>query len=162
MLVMVNTIEDPYVQTMTPYTPRELEYCRYLIERIVKAPNQTWEIGHEAAVNLGPSLKSKLTLTKTEELLDRLEQDGWLRVCNNHRSYALSPRSTVELESYLCKTYGSNYIHHCIVCSEIVTRGKQCRSCSVYVHHHCFAHAAAAGHHACSQPCQYATFGSLE
>ena len=31
MLVMVNTIEDPYVQTMTPYTPRELEYYRYLV-----------------------------------------------------------------------------------------------------------------------------------
>lgn len=31
MLVMMNTTEDPYVQTMTPYTPRELEYYRHLV-----------------------------------------------------------------------------------------------------------------------------------
>lgn len=31
MLVMMNTTEDPYVQTMTPYTPRELEYYRHMV-----------------------------------------------------------------------------------------------------------------------------------
>lgn len=31
MLVMINTTEDPYVEKMTPYTPKELEYYRHLV-----------------------------------------------------------------------------------------------------------------------------------
>lgn len=123
----------------------------------MKAPNQIWTVGHGAALRLGSSMKSGLTLAKTQELLDRLQEDGWLRVCNDG-SYALATRATVELETYLCQTYGSNHIHHCIICTEMVTRGKRCRSCSGYIHHHCFAHTA--GHHECSQPCRYDTFGS--
>lgn len=125
----------------------------------MKAPNQTWAISQTTALHLGPPLKSGLTAGKTEELLGRLEEDGWLHVCNDG-SYALAPRSTVELESYLCKTYGENHIHHCIICTEMVTRGKRCCSCSGYIHHHCFA--STAGNHACSQPCQYEPFGSPE
>ncbi|CDS07856.1 hypothetical protein LRAMOSA01805 [Lichtheimia ramosa] len=118
MLVMINTTEDPYVEKMTPYTPKELEYYRHLIESIVKAPNQIWTVGHGAALRLGSSMKSGLTLAKTQELLDRLQEDGWLRVCNDG-SYALATRATVELETYLCQTYGSNHIHHCIICTEM-------------------------------------------
>ena len=51
--------------------------------------------------------------------------------------FALHSRTIIELSEYLMEIYGSQVIHNCKLCKEIVISGIVCESCTAKMHRHC-------------------------
>lgn len=136
MLAIVNTKADEIAQLATQFTSHEIEYIKILIEKIFTAPRRAYCISSTVAISLGKSMDPDLSATKATIICKKLINQGW--ITNDGGCYFLSPRSLLELQSYLRGLY-ADYMHTCHACKDIVTRGMACSTddCDLYAHHYC-------------------------
>ncbi|CED82635.1 Non-SMC (structural maintenance of chromosomes) element 1 protein (NSE1) [Phaffia rhodozyma] len=151
---LLNIEADPLAQIATNYTPGEIVYLKLIIEAIIEAPSYSFSISPLAASRLLSELKTTISKSAGEKLLDRFcgstPGGGWLQLVNNR--YSLTLRAVTELDHYLRDTYsmddGENedsalVILDCKLCRKLVTKGKICPSCSPTshslsaLHNHC-------------------------
>lgn len=136
MLAIVNTKADEIAELATQFTPHEIEFIKSLIENIFTAPRRAYCISSTVAISLGKDMDPELSSTKADILCKKLVSQGW--ITKDAGFYFLSPRSLLELQSYLRGYYGE-YMHTCHACKDIVTRGMACSTedCDLYAHHYC-------------------------
>ncbi|KAI9499309.1 Nse1 non-SMC component of SMC5-6 complex-domain-containing protein [Zychaea mexicana] len=132
MLLLVNTKSDVGTQGATLYTPSELDYFKHLLDGIMQAPDLY--LSSDTALHVASELDIKLE--KAQGALDRFVDDHWLYYCVDSGHYALSLRSTVELQRYF-EEHHPDAVSFCPTCSELVTVGRQCRQCDTRIHRHC-------------------------
>ncbi|KAG1437853.1 hypothetical protein G6F56_012899 [Rhizopus delemar] len=116
------------------YSPVELKFCRELFDAIVNADNEDYAISTSKALRLGGPLK--LTNKETQDILDRLVEDGW--IAENEGVYFLDTRALAELQGYLRDQHGEA-IKECTICLDVVTMGEYCAlgNCPVRLHKYC-------------------------
>ncbi|KAI9274225.1 Nse1 non-SMC component of SMC5-6 complex-domain-containing protein [Sporodiniella umbellata] len=134
-LSLVNIKQDKIVELASNYSPVELKFCRSLIDAIVNADHENYAVTTSAALRLGGPLK--LSHKETQDVLDRLVEDGWIAE-ENKGVYFLDTRGLAELQSYLRDQYG-DAIKECTICLDVVTMGEYCQlgNCPVRLHKYC-------------------------
>ncbi|CEG63021.1 hypothetical protein RMATCC62417_00235 [Rhizopus microsporus] len=132
---LVNVKQDKMTEIASNYTPAELNYCKELFDAIVNADNENFAISSMNAIRLGQRLK--LTQKETQDVLERLVQDGWIAE-EEKGIYFFDTRGLAELQGYLRDQYG-DAIKECTICLDIVTMGEYCElgNCPVRLHKHC-------------------------
>lgn len=102
------------------------------------ADDENYAVSTMAALRLGQKMKPAISQRETQELLDRLVDDGWLCMSPDGGSYVMDNRATMELQGYLREQYG-DVIKECLVCYEVITMGERCelQACPVRIHRHC-------------------------
>lgn len=97
-----------------------------------------------------------ITYSHAERLLDSLVNEGWLEFNDTTQYYSLSPRSLMELRTWLVDAYNLSpeeqaeeddddedpphqKIKFCAACQDIVTVGQRCSNlpCNTRLHDHC-------------------------
>lgn len=136
MLAIVNTKADEIAQLATQFTSHEIEFIKRLIENIFTAPRRAYCVSSTIAIGLGKDMDPELSSTKADIICKKLINQGW--ITKDAGFYFLSPRSLLELQSYLRGSY-EEYMHSCLACKDIVTRGLACSTegCDLYAHHYC-------------------------
>ncbi|KAK4189316.1 Nse1 non-SMC component of SMC5-6 complex-domain-containing protein [Podospora australis] len=171
----INAHSDPMTQLSTTRTPEEVSYIKRLLDAMfetyntprmevmavdegqalkVSRPNRGRESGvHEELMNGGEDGESStqaaanrgLKHSEVLSLLSSLVEEGWLEK-SREGFYSLSPRSLIELWSWLVATYNDpdaeeewQHIKFCELCKEIVTYGLRCGevSCTMRLHDMC-------------------------
>ncbi|KAI6150360.1 Nse1 non-SMC component of SMC5-6 complex-domain-containing protein [Pisolithus tinctorius] len=138
MYAVVNTRGDEIAQMATDYSPTEIAYFRAVVEQIMLAPNECYSLSSLAALREVNALKTNMTKSQAETILNSLVARGWLLKSKRGR-YSLSTRALLELSPYLKSNYPDECLE-CTICMEIVTRGVACNTpaCQTRIHHHCF------------------------
>ncbi|CAO3673934.1 unnamed protein product [Rhizopus stolonifer] len=133
-LSLVNIKQDKMSELASNYSPVELKFCRELFDAIVNADNENYAISTSKALRLGGPLK--LTNKETQDILDRLVEDGW--IAENEGVYFLDTRALAELQGYLRDQYGEA-MKECTICLDVVTMGEYCAlgNCPVRLHKYC-------------------------
>ncbi|KAK1756004.1 Nse1 non-SMC component of SMC5-6 complex-domain-containing protein [Echria macrotheca] len=164
--VFINAQSDAPTQMGTVRTPEEVSYLKRLLDAMfneyntprmevmavdeaqalkVSRPQRSRESGVNNQANGEGSAAADRGLKHSEvlSLLSSLVAEGWLEK-SRHGFYSLSPRSLVELWSWLVETYNDpeddwQNIKFCEACKEIVTYGQRCseRDCTVRLHDFC-------------------------
>ncbi|KAI7897821.1 Nse1 non-SMC component of SMC5-6 complex-domain-containing protein [Cokeromyces recurvatus] len=136
-LTLVNVKQDPVTELATTFTPIEISYIRELFEKIITADNENFALSTRAAINLGHSVESRLTLKDTQDILDRLVQDRWIAM-EEKGVYYLDTRAIAELQSYFREQY-SDIVKECTTCLDFITMGERCEveECPVRLHKYC-------------------------
>ncbi|KAK3390310.1 RING-like domain-containing protein [Podospora didyma] len=170
---LVNAHSDPATQMATTRTPEEVAYIKRLLDAMFEEHNtprmevmavdeaqaikasrpsrQQRESAAHAHVNgedgesaAGP-VDRGLKHSEVLALLSSLVAEGWLEKSRDG-FYSLSPRSLMELMSWLMATYNDpdsedewQHIKFCEACKEIITYGQRCteRDCTVRIHDIC-------------------------
>lgn len=134
---LVNTNGDEIAKMATEYTPIEISFFRRLIELIVTADDESFSVSSITALKEVVKLKTSISKSNGEILLQRFVDDKWLSRSRGGR-YSLSLRSILELQYYLKKEF-EDYLSECILCYDIVTKGQRCEmaQCKARFHHHC-------------------------
>ncbi|GES75289.1 hypothetical protein RCL_jg8844.t1 [Rhizophagus clarus] len=122
---LVNTNGDEIAQMATDYSPIEISFFRRLIELIITADDESFSVSSITALKEVVKLKTSITKSNGEILLQRFIDDKWLSISSGGR-YSLSLRSILELQHYLKKEF-EDYISECILCYDIVTKGQRCQ-----------------------------------
>lgn len=104
-------------------------------DAIVNADHENFAINSMHALRLGQPLK--LTQRETQDILDRLVEDGWIAE-EDKGVYFLDTRGVAELQGYLREQYGEA-IKECTICLDVVTMGEYCDlgNCPVRLHKYC-------------------------
>ncbi|TCD61082.1 hypothetical protein EIP91_009049 [Steccherinum ochraceum] len=138
LYALVNRRGDEIAQMATEYSPNEIAYFKNLIEKIMLAPNESYCISSLAALREASQLKTTMTKSQAEVVLNSLVAKGWLHYSRGGK-YTLSTRTLLELGTYLRSAY-EDQILDCTVCYEMVTRGTACKTpnCKARLHKHCF------------------------
>lgn len=138
MYAVVNTRGDEIAQMATDYTPAEIAYFRAIVEQIMLASNECYSLSSLAALREVNSLKTNMSKSQAEAVLNSLVAKGWLLKSKRGR-YSLSTRTLLELLPYLKSNYPDECLE-CTICMEIVTRGVACTTakCQTRMHQHCF------------------------
>ncbi|CAB4423032.1 unnamed protein product [Rhizophagus irregularis] len=121
---LVNTNGDEIAKMATEYTPIEISFFRRLIELIVTADDESFSVSSITALKEVVKLKTSISKSNGEILLQRFVDDKWLSRSRGGR-YSLSLRSILELQYYLKKEF-EDYLSECILCYDIVTKGQRC------------------------------------
>ncbi|KAK3398223.1 Nse1 non-SMC component of SMC5-6 complex-domain-containing protein [Sordaria brevicollis] len=167
----INAHSDPPTQMATTHTPEEVAYIKRLMDLIFDEYNTVrMEV---MAVDEGQALKASrpkrresqhvngedeegqpstmasdrgLKHSEVLSLLSSLVAEGWLEK-SRVGFYSLSPRSLIEMWSWLVATYNDDSaeardwqrIKFCEACKEIVTYGQRCseRDCTIRLHDIC-------------------------
>ncbi|KAI0065436.1 hypothetical protein BV25DRAFT_1880277 [Artomyces pyxidatus] len=137
MYALVNRKGDEVAQLASDYSPLEIAYFKALVEQIMLAPNASYSISSLAALRESSTLKSAMSKTQAETVLASFVTKGWLHKSLKGR-YSLATRTLLELLPYLKSTYPDEILE-CVICYEILTRGKGCYTpnCNVRIHDHC-------------------------
>lgn len=141
-LVLVNAKADTLAEIATPYSAVELVYiksvvrrvCADQIEAIVTHP--CFALRSTDALHLaGPA---QLTKRAASDLLQNLEQRGWLQLQRSSGHYTLTLRALNELDTYLRNAY-EEHLLECVACFALVTYGEQCATpgCRAALHTAC-------------------------
>ncbi|KAI0273699.1 Nse1 non-SMC component of SMC5-6 complex-domain-containing protein [Gloeopeniophorella convolvens] len=135
---LVNRRDDEIAQIASDYSGLEISYFKALVEQIMLAPNSSYSISSLAALREVNSLKSQMTKTQAENVLNSFVAKGWLLKSKKGR-FSLAPRALLELQPYLKSTYPEEILE-CIICHEILTRGHACprANCGVRIHNNCY------------------------
>ena len=106
------------------------------------ADDEDYAVHSKAALELGPKMKPPMGKKETQDLLDRLVEDGWL-FFSRQGWYVLDMRATLELQGYLREQYG-DMLKECDLCLDVITMGERCerQNCSVRIHRHCASNLA--------------------
>ncbi|KAG1457885.1 hypothetical protein G6F46_006989 [Rhizopus delemar] len=134
-ITMINIKQDKMSEIAANYTPTELKYCRELFDAIVNADHENFAVNSMHALRLGQPLK--LSQRETQDILDRLVEDGWIAE-EDKGVYFLDTRGVAELQGYLREQYGET-IKECTICLDVVTMGEYCDlgNCPVRLHKYC-------------------------
>ncbi|CAG8450490.1 6717_t:CDS:2 [Diversispora eburnea] len=134
---LVNTNGDEISKLVTEYTAVEISYFKHLIELIVTADYEEFSVSSITALREASKLKTTITKSAAESLLQKFVEDKWLILSKNGK-YSLSQRAILELQVYLKETYEDNLIE-CTLCYDIITKGQRCdvQQCKSRFHHHC-------------------------
>lgn len=166
---LVNSVSDPLTQLATTHTPDEISYIKRLLDAMFETNNTrrrevmavTSLQAMETKVRKGGSRQNEgreptqatqssdrgLSSTEAEKMLANLVKETWLEQ-STEGFYTLSPRSLLELRSWLVEAYNDSddpevwqRIKFCQACKEIVTIGQRCteRECNVRLHNICTA-----------------------
>ncbi|XP_047469115.1 non-structural maintenance of chromosomes element 1 homolog [Penaeus chinensis] len=112
--VLVNLFDSDATRMNSTFTPEELSLFRKVIEAIIQSEEGSVLITE--AINMGFSLKERMKIGKSEALIDRLVQDGWLlQHTEEEKILSLSALSTAELQIYLEEHY-KDIIFKCFFC----------------------------------------------
>lgn len=147
---LVNTTSDPMTQLATTYSADEIAFIKKLLDAMFETNNrgrtEAMCISGIEVMNLlrksgrretqnGETQNSQLKLTGSavEELMSKLEAEGWLEK-SEAGFYSLSPRALMELKGWLVDTYNDvdedeedeeaarkRKIKSCHACKEIIT-----------------------------------------
>ncbi|RUO96053.1 Nse1 non-SMC component of SMC5-6 complex-domain-containing protein [Jimgerdemannia flammicorona] len=134
---LVNTNGDEIAQLATEYTASEIAYFKRLIDLIVRADDDAFSVTSIVALREASKLKTPITKSAAEALLDKFVDDRWLIKARNGR-YSMDIRCLLELQGYLRGEY-EDEILECTLCLDILTKGQRCdvQNCSARLHHHC-------------------------
>ncbi|KAJ9136454.1 RING-like domain-containing protein [Pleurostoma richardsiae] len=161
---LINAHSDPATQLATAHTPDEISFIKRMLDAMFETYNtprmEVMAITAPQARNIArpprPSLSNGeasqtssdrgLKHGEVENLIANLVEEGWLEK-SREGFYSLSPRSLMELWSWLMASYndpdasGDDWqrIKFCEACKEIVTVGQRCsnRDCNVRLHDIC-------------------------
>ncbi|KAJ3046767.1 hypothetical protein HK097_000529 [Rhizophlyctis rosea] len=131
---LVNTNGDEIAQRATTFTANEVAYLKHVIDLIINAEDEAFEISSTLALRTVTPLQSK---KDAQAFLDRLIKTQWLD--DNNGLLSLSLRTLLELQQYL-KTRHPDTLEDCTICMEIVTTfAERCgtENCSARLHQHC-------------------------
>ncbi|KAI8917198.1 Nse1 non-SMC component of SMC5-6 complex-domain-containing protein [Powellomyces hirtus] len=134
---LVNTNGDEVAQVATCCTPAEIAYFKHLLEIIVTADDDVYEISSTVALSEASRIKPAMTKRDAEAFIERLIQAKWL--VDRNGLISMSLRTVLELQNYLKEEYGDR-IHECTLCMEIVTSDyERCSvaNCQTRLHVHC-------------------------
>ncbi|KAJ4294798.1 hypothetical protein N0V88_005032 [Collariella sp. IMI 366227] len=169
----VNAHSDPATQMSTSRSPEEVAYIKRLLDAMfetyntprmevmavdegqalrVSRPSRQRESnvhengdGEEQDVAAAATTDRGLKHSEVLSLLSSLVAEGWL-IKSLDGFYSLTPRSLMELRSWLVETYNDpdadaewQQIKFCEACKEIVTHGQRCNdpACMVRLHDIC-------------------------
>ncbi|KAJ3076827.1 hypothetical protein HDU98_011688 [Podochytrium sp. JEL0797] len=113
---LVNTHSDDAAQLATTFSANEIAFVKRIIYKIMTTEDDVFSISTGDA--LRESSVAKVSVTETENLLDRIVDMGWLDITNGWIS--LSMRALMELKTYLREEF-EDYVQYCSVCKEMVT-----------------------------------------
>ncbi|KAI9105715.1 Nse1 non-SMC component of SMC5-6 complex-domain-containing protein [Phlyctochytrium arcticum] len=133
---LVNTNPD-VAQTATNCSPTEIAYFKHLIELIVNANGEAFELSSTAALSEATKMKPAMSKKDAESLIERLVKNKWL--VDRNGLLSLSLRTILELQTYLKESY-ADQIHECTLCMEIVTTDHvRCgeSNCATRLHAYC-------------------------
>lgn len=174
---LVNTTSDALTQMSTIHTADEIAFVKRVLDamfetyntqraeimavtgmqavRLAKAPGsdelRRRDSGTQAQTQ---GQNANLTMSQAEKVLALMVEEGWFELSRSG-FYSLSPRTLMELRSWLVETYNvppeenedsdeEDEVEHtkikfCAACREIVTIGQRCPdlSCNARVHDHC-------------------------
>lgn len=154
---LVNTTSDPMTQLATTYSADEIAFVKKMLDAMFDGANNRGRTEamclssievlqlakkaprRETQDGAAPNPQPKLTGSETEELMRKLEAEGWLEK-SDAGFYTLSPRALMELKSWLIDAYNDpdddndqeaarrKKIKTCEACKEIITM--VCFTCS--------------------------------
>lgn len=165
---LINVHSDPSTQLATSRTADEISFIKRVLDAMFETYNtprqevmaitaaQARKVARpEAAAQDGdadgdePAQRTAdkaLKHSEIERLLPSLVAEGWLEV-SDEGFYSLSPRSLMELKTWLVAAYNDPDVGHnhwqrikfCEACKEIVTVGQRCpeRDCNARIHDIC-------------------------
>jgi len=164
---LINTHSDPSTQLATTHSADEISYIKRLLDAMFETyntkrmevmcvteaqaiklarPPRLRESDANGEVSQAPSSDRGLKHSEVLALLSSLVQEGWLEK-SRHGFFSLSPRSLMELWSWLIASYNDQdagaaewqRIKFCEACKEMVTVGQRCseRDCNVRLHNIC-------------------------
>jgi non-structural maintenance of chromosomes element 1 len=171
VFAIVNTTSDPITQLATTYTHDEIAFVRRVLDtmfesynsprmevlsmtemqaiKLRRAPNQRQTQGGGADGETQQETQSTdkgLKTSEVERVLKSLVAGGWFER-SKEGFYSLSPRSLMELRSWLVDSYNDpdasddewQRIKFCVACKDVVTVGQRCaeRDCNVRLHDIC-------------------------
>jgi non-structural maintenance of chromosomes element 1 len=165
---LINVHSDPSTQMATSRTPDEISFIKRVLDAMFETYNtprqevmavtaaQARKVARPAApaedVDADGEEPAQRTAdrplkhSEIEKLLPSLVAEGWFEE-NDEGFYSLSPRSLMELRTWLVAAYNDpdtgpetwQRIKFCEACKEIVTIGQRCpeRDCNVRIHDIC-------------------------
>lgn len=192
---IINAHSDPSTQLATSRTPEELSFIKRVLDAMFETYNtQRQEVmaitaaqarkvarppakndsngdGEDEEAELQQRVVDKgLKHGEVEKLLPSLVDEGWFEL-SDEGYYTLSPRSLMELRTWLLDAYNDvdagpedwQRIKFCEACKETVTMGQRCpdRDCNARIHDRCaeaFWRTRRGGQKACPK-CQTAWSG---
>ncbi|WWD16368.1 hypothetical protein CI109_100794 [Kwoniella shandongensis] len=121
----------------TDYSSNEVDFYRKVIEGVILS-YPAYSVSHRQATSIVSELKTQMTRSNAESLLDSLCSRGWLSKSQRGR-YTLGVRGAVELEPYLKQEYEGD-IHNCRHCKRLLLAGCVCSQagCSAHFHSYCY------------------------
>ncbi|KAJ3405111.1 hypothetical protein CcCBS67573_g01087 [Chytriomyces confervae] len=133
---LVNTSADQVSQLATSRTANDIAFIKRLIQLIMTADDDVYQISmHDA---LRESKLGKFTLAESEALIESLVDNGWFSK-NENGWLTLGLRALMELKSYLRQEFEES-VQFCSVCKEIITTHyERCgvASCPGRLHKNC-------------------------
>ncbi|XP_022235247.1 non-structural maintenance of chromosomes element 1 homolog isoform X1 [Limulus polyphemus] len=129
---LVNTTESSISRLSSDYSSADLELFKKILEKVVLADNGV--ISSMVVLNLTHELEKRMSKKEAEHLLARLVEDKWL--IQEEGEISLSPRTLIEMDKYLKEMFGEN-LQTCLMCKQIVLKGKSCKDCQIKLHGHC-------------------------
>ncbi|KXS18388.1 hypothetical protein M427DRAFT_53777 [Gonapodya prolifera JEL478] len=118
---LVNTRRDAISQLATGYEDHQILFLKHLLELLVDAPEELYEVGSLKILHSLKSIKftgrKKLSEKDCEEFMNQLVADHWIVEPTKGR-YHLSVRSILELKPYLLENFDE--IAPCEACKEII------------------------------------------
>ncbi|KAL5017578.1 hypothetical protein ScPMuIL_007167 [Solemya velum] len=130
---LVNMSDNNITRLASDYTTNELELFKKIVEFIV-VESATGEIGSIEVVNLTEKLDRRMSKNDAENLINRMEEDKWIRVKQGRIS--LGTRAILELEQYILSVYPDSATI-CNLCNKLCLKGQTCGSCDCKLHFHC-------------------------
>ncbi|KAI8818085.1 Nse1 non-SMC component of SMC5-6 complex-domain-containing protein [Fimicolochytrium jonesii] len=134
---LVNTNGDELAQQATECSPAEIAYFKHLVDVIINADDDVYELSSTAALSEASQMTPAMTKRDAQALIDRLIDNQWL--VNRNGLLSLSLRTTLELQTYLKEEY-QDRIHECTMCMEMVTSDyERCTvaNCKARLHAYC-------------------------
>ncbi|KAJ3088804.1 hypothetical protein HK102_007878 [Quaeritorhiza haematococci] len=134
---LVNLKGDAIAQLATEYTPAEINYLKRLINLIVNADDEAFELSSTIALREAGKVKPMISKKDAQVFLEKLVQKKWFDERNG--LYSLALRSILELETYLKEEFG-DLIMDCTICKDIATtHSERCEvaQCSARIHVSC-------------------------
>ncbi|BFZ61207.1 hypothetical protein YB2330_002266 [Saitoella coloradoensis] len=148
---LVNTTSDEIAKVATNHNASEIAFFRLLLNDIFIHKNtpqaEVMAVSSIDALRHGRHEDVKLTQQMTERVLEKFVEEGWLE-CSDEAYYTLSPRTLLELQTYLQQEYNGDEdedgnaivrIKSCRACKDIITHGQRCSNmrCECRFHDFC-------------------------
>ncbi|TPX70567.1 hypothetical protein SpCBS45565_g01637 [Spizellomyces sp. 'palustris'] len=134
---LVNTNGDEVAKMATECTPTEITYFKHLIEIIVHADDDVYELSSTVALSEATRIKPAMAKRDAEAFIDRMIKNKWL--VDRDGLISMSLRTILELQTYLKDQYPDRILE-CTLCMEIVTTDyERCNvaNCQTRLHSYC-------------------------
>ncbi|KAJ3163452.1 hypothetical protein HDU86_000031 [Geranomyces michiganensis] len=115
---LVNTNGDEVAQVATECSAVEIAYFKSLLELIMHADSDVYEVSSMEALAMASRIKPAFTKRDAEAFIERLVNGNWL--VDRNGLISMSLRTLLELQTYLKQEYPDR-VHECTMCMEIVT-----------------------------------------